>query len=270
MAGDSGNFDLLVSEETTMAGKYSSTFVTDDKVTIKMNAAITAGDYPTIIHEQHSVPSGLRGVVNVVDERIAAIYLSFSDVTGELTQKLGDRVNPNDPSDLSVHTVADDGTVYVRVAKPPIRNRDDGETEKLANDNDDIPDAGSWVELCETGNTCDATPGSNDSSIIDVKASAAGVIKLKVDKEGGLDGDDSIRVSYHGSDSFTFDVEHGPIHDLSHGDAGTAYDATKIVVPAPDDDQRDANRIAAGTSPASNGNYDARKVLAMVLSLIRI
>lgn len=61
--GDNGSFDLLTVESVTgPSGAYSATFVADDDVIIAM------GD---IMHEQHDVPSGLRGNVEIENETIS-------------------------------------------------------------------------------------------------------------------------------------------------------------------------------------------------------
>ena len=60
--GDNGSFDLLTVENVAgPSGAYSATFVADDDVIIDM------GD---IMHEQHDVPSGLRGNVEINNETI--------------------------------------------------------------------------------------------------------------------------------------------------------------------------------------------------------
>ncbi len=90
--GDGGSFDLLTVENVAGAsGEYSSTFVADDEVMIKMHPDVDGG-LPSIMHEQHDIPAGLRGNIVVDDERI--------------------RVNED---------VAPGGTFMVYVDNPPIR-----------------------------------------------------------------------------------------------------------------------------------------------------
>ena len=61
--GDGGSFDLLGVEDAEGAsGEYIATFVADEEVIIGMTDGI--------VHEQHDVPAGLRGNVEINDERI--------------------------------------------------------------------------------------------------------------------------------------------------------------------------------------------------------
>ena len=61
--GDGGSFDLLGVEDAEGAsGEYIATFVADEEVIIDMMGGI--------VHEQHNVPAGLRGNVEINDERI--------------------------------------------------------------------------------------------------------------------------------------------------------------------------------------------------------
>jgi hypothetical protein len=61
--GDGGSFDLLGVEDAEGAsGEYIATFVADEEVIIDMTGGI--------VHEQHNVPAGLRGNVEINDERI--------------------------------------------------------------------------------------------------------------------------------------------------------------------------------------------------------
>ena len=88
--GDVGDFDLLGVEDAGGAsGEYIATFVADEEVIIDMT-----GD---IVHEQHDVPAGLRGNVEIKDERI------------RLTEAVD---------------VSEDDTFTVTVNNPPIRPED--------------------------------------------------------------------------------------------------------------------------------------------------
>ena len=104
-SGDSGNFDVLAVESPAgPAGDYSATVVAAEEVFIKMNSDV-AGNNPGIIHEQHAVPSGLSGYLEVDDEPITKFY---TDAT--LTTEV---------------TIDDDGftgEMWVQLAKPPVRN----------------------------------------------------------------------------------------------------------------------------------------------------
>ena len=68
--GDGGSFDLLTVEaEAGPSGEYTSTFVADDEILMEMHSS--ASDLlPSIMHEQHNIPAGLRGNVVIDDERI--------------------------------------------------------------------------------------------------------------------------------------------------------------------------------------------------------
>ena len=88
--GDGGNFDLLAVEDAEGAsGEYSATFVAAEEVIIDMTGGI--------VHEQHDVPAGLRGNVEIKDERI------------RLTEAVD---------------VSEDNTFTVTVNNPPIRPED--------------------------------------------------------------------------------------------------------------------------------------------------
>ena len=226
VAGDSGDFDLLTLEESGMAGKYSSTFVAADKVTIKMLDAVDTttlanGGLHRITHEQHSVPTGLRASVPADREVITKISLTYAD--GELGDIL-------DSSDTDV-AAGDD--IYLQVAKPPIRNNNSDASEaavKLANDGDDITIHSDLFTV---------------TSASTFENAAAGIIKLEVAATKTFDPGDSVSVSYTGSDSFTIDLEHGNILKVGPG-LGTAIadnaDINNVIaVPAASDDQQDAN-----------------------------
>ncbi|MCE2404870.1 MAG: hypothetical protein J4F43_06905 [Dehalococcoidia bacterium] len=75
--GDNGDFDLLTVESVDgPAGEYTGTFVADDEVIIAMSAAVSelnpteADRLGTIEDEQHDIPAGLRGNVEIDDEKI--------------------------------------------------------------------------------------------------------------------------------------------------------------------------------------------------------
>ena len=68
--GDGGSFDLLTVENVAgPSGEYTSTFVADNEVLIEMHPDVP-GSMPSIMHEQHDIPSGLRGNVVIDRERI--------------------------------------------------------------------------------------------------------------------------------------------------------------------------------------------------------
>ena len=103
VSGDSGNFDLLAVEDAAgPAGDYSAMVMAAEEVVINIGS--------DIVHEQHPVPSGLQGYVEVDDEEIAKFY-SDSALQDEITTEQ-----------------AEGTTFYVRVAKPPIRDEVESES----------------------------------------------------------------------------------------------------------------------------------------------
>ncbi len=99
VSGDSGNFDLLAVEDPAgPSGDYSATVMAAQEVTISMTGGI--------VHEQHPVPAGLSGYVEVDDEEITKFYADATTST-ELTIDDGGLTS---------------GSLWVQVAKPPIRN----------------------------------------------------------------------------------------------------------------------------------------------------
>ena len=99
VSGDSGNFDLLAVEDPAgPSGDYSATVMASEAVTISMTGGI--------VHEQHPVPAGLSGYVEVDDEEITKFYTDATTST-ELTIDDGGLAS---------------GSLWVQVAKPPIRN----------------------------------------------------------------------------------------------------------------------------------------------------
>ena len=166
VSGDSGNFDLLAVEDPAgPSGDYSATVMASEAVTISMTGGI--------VHEQHPVPSGLSGYVEVDDEEITKFY---TDATTSTTHTIPDGGLPSGSS------------LYVQVAKPPIRN-----------------DNFVGVTIDHSALRIDTT-----TTIADGGSNArTGLVKLDV--EGGNFNDDDIEISYFGSDSFYIEVNHGPI-----------------------------------------------------------
>ena len=179
VSGDSGNFDLLAVEDPAgPSGDYSATVMASEAVTISMTGGI--------VHEQHPVPSGLSGYVEVDDEEITKFY---TDATTSTALPIPDGGMSS-------------GSLWVQVAKPPIRNVD------------------------FAGVTIDRSALEIDVSGSDART---GLVKLDV-KSGQNFNDDDIEISYFGSDSFYIEVNHGPIQ---YSDMDT--DIT-IVVPMIDTD----------------------------------
>ena len=103
VSGDSGNLDLLAEEDAAgPAGDYSAMVMAAEEVVINIGS--------DIVHEQHPVPSGLQGYVEVDDEEIDKFY-SDSALQDEITTEQ-----------------AEGTTFYVRVAKPPIRDEVESES----------------------------------------------------------------------------------------------------------------------------------------------
>ena len=73
-SGDSGSFDLLAVEDAAgPSGDYSATVMAAQEVIISMTGGI--------VHEQHLVPSGLSGYVEVDDEEITKFYTDATTST---------------------------------------------------------------------------------------------------------------------------------------------------------------------------------------------
>ena len=142
-SGDSGNFDVLAVESAAgPAGDYSATVIAAEEVVIKMHSDVD-GNNPGIIHEQHAVPSGLSGYLEVDDEPITKFY---TDAT--LTEEV---------------TIDDDqgftGEMWVQLAKPPVRNESLNAADRFAIDN--------------TAVTVLTGPGASDQRTGKIKLNAA-------------------------------------------------------------------------------------------------
>ena len=178
VSGDSGNFDLLAVESPSgPSGDYSAAVVAAEDVVIHMSSDIE--------HEQHPVPSGLRGYVEVDDEEITEFY---SDEAA--TQEI----------DVDQEAGA---TFYVRVAKPPIRNE---------SDRDDVRSDSGFATVA-------AQPT--------VSAATEGIVQMTVANGRELRLTDTLELDYFGSDSFSIEVDHGPIQNMG---------AVEIIVPTTDTD----------------------------------
>ena len=189
VSGDSGNIDLLAVESAAgPAGDYSATVMAAEEVVIAMNSAVRG--YSTgIMHEQHAVPAGLSGYVEVDDEEITKFY-----TTNALTELI----------DIGDSGLGQGGNLYVKVAKPPIRNED-------------------FVGVTIDHSALEIDQGGSNAT--------TGLVKLDV-RSGQNFNDDDIEISYFGSDSFYIEVDHGPIQNM---------DDVEIVVPIIDtDDSEDS------------------------------
>ena len=72
-----GNLDLLL-VEGSVQGEYSESFVVEDPADVTMNNN-------EVIHEQHSIPSGLRGYVASDNETISTFYMVYKPARGTLS-----------------------------------------------------------------------------------------------------------------------------------------------------------------------------------------
>ena len=105
VSGDSSNFDLLAVESAAgPAGDYSATVMAAEEVIIEMHPDVR-GDNNGIVHEQHAVPSGLRGFIEVDDEEITKFYTD-ANLTTEVT----------------IPDAGYTGDMWVQLEKPPVRN----------------------------------------------------------------------------------------------------------------------------------------------------
>ncbi len=218
-----GNLDLLLVEGSAQ-GEYSESFVVDDPADVTMNNE-------AVIHEQHSIPSGLRGYVASDNETISTFYMNYNGARGTLSgaeayQTALGALSDSTDSD-SPRGIASDRTFYARVANPPIRDGQDADVaETIADVRHDAPS--------------DVT--------VDLMNAQQGILSFTTTNVfDGFSGGD-IEVDYVGSDSFYVTVNNGPINltgvneldDIVISDTGpvpsVSAGAIKIVLPTTDDD----------------------------------
>ena len=280
------DFDLLL-VETSDQGKYSETFVVNEPDNVLLNPGVTPADAADvldgvqygIVHEQHSIPSGLRGNVNIENESISTFYYvapntdtgatnadAWDASRGTLTGAqayLNAISSLSDPDNVDSERGLPSGqTFYARVANPPIVTTV-ADNAELTNTNQDIRHDG------PTGLT--VTLVSKQQGILSFSDSA--------NVFDGFSGGD-IEIDYVGSDSFEIAVEHGinltGVTDLaSFGgivltDAVTAVAAgnIRIGLPTTDDDTAapDANTIFDIVSITDDGSncYDCRLRIGVI------
>ena len=238
-----GNLDLLLVEGSAQ-GEYSQSFVVDDPADVTMNNE-------AVIHEQHSVPSGLRGYVASDNETISTFYMAYNMARGTLSgaeayqTALGALSDSNDPD--SPRGIALGQMFYARVANPPIRDGQDAdETVEIADVRHDAPS--------------DVT--------VDLVNAQQGILSFTTsDVFDGFSGGD-IEVDYVGSDSFYVTVNNGPINlsdvgqlenivisDTSDAVPSVSAGDIKIVLPTTDDDTMspDAGKVFALVSIGDDG-----------------
>jgi hypothetical protein len=217
-----GNLDLLLVEGSAQ-GEYSESFVVDDPADVTMNNN-------AVIHEQHSIPSGLRGYVASDNETISTFYYNadananaYNEARGTLSGAEAYQAAADSSSGI-----ASEQTFYARVANPPIRDgQDAGDDVTIVDVRHDAPsDVTVRLENAQQGILSFTT-----SNVFD-----------------GFSGSD-IEVDYVGSDSFYITVNHGPI-DLGNVSELSSIDISdidkvapsvsagtiKIVLPTTDDD----------------------------------
>ena len=226
------NFDLLLVEGTAQ-GEYSETFVVDEPSDVTMNNSV-------VVHEQHSIDSGLQGYVEFDNETISTFYYdpagdntgAHNNARGTLSgaeayqTALGTLSDSNDEG--SDRGIASGQTFYARVANPPIRDGLDVDTEvTLADVRHDAP---------------------SDITVLLVDAQQ-GILSFETTNVfDGFSGGD-IEVDYIGSNSFYVTVDHGPINLTGETDIGTiditdtanaapspAAGTITIALPTPDND----------------------------------
>ena len=141
-SGDSGNFEVLaVENEDGPSGDYTATVMASEEVVIKMNSSV-AGNSPGIIHEQHLVPSGLSGYIEVDDEPVTEFY---TDATFA--------------EEVVIPDAGFTGDMWIQLAKPPVRNASLDAAGRFAIDN-------TAVVVSTTG----ANPSDPDTGIIKLAA----------------------------------------------------------------------------------------------------
>ena len=233
--GDTANFDLLTLEETGAPGDHTASFVVAEPSAVTMNN-------DSVVQEQHEIETGLRGYIEVENERIDQFYGDYDRTTGGLT--VGDYED-----DLAGGILTDGADVaglengdvfYARVANPPIR---DGRDAEAPNDDPEV----TYPNDIRHDDT------NLEVALVDAEQ---GVLSFTVDSDsapfGGFPGGD-FEVDYFGSDSFSFVVDHGPIQVDWNGDGevdetddllsavnlggptGNA-DGIQITLPTPDGD----------------------------------
>ena len=216
--GDSANFDLLTVEGVTSPGEYSATFIA------KQPSEVTLNPNDGVLHEQHVIPAGLSGYIDVEGERLSRFYTGFDPRTGALSGSVSGLTTIPDAGDV----------IYARVARPPIRDGIDADTDP-ANPTvtfgvgaDVSPDG-----ALPTGITVETT---SDPAITNGVSAQHGVIAFTIastypdldantdDKQVNLNRAlGSLEFDYRGSHSFTLNVNHWPIQ--LHGDTENLADA---------------------------------------------
>ena len=97
-----------------------------EEVIIEMHSDVP-GDNNGIVHEQHAVPSGLRGFIEVDDEEITKFYTD-ANLTTEVT----------------IPDAGYTGDMWVQLEKPPVRNMLLDAAGRFSVDNTALDVSNSW------------------------------------------------------------------------------------------------------------------------------
>ena len=216
VGGDSDNMDLLAVEEVGGPADYLATFEVASEVTISLNSAVPGNN---IVHEQHAVPNGLRGNLEIENEEISNRYRDAA---------LKDLIEDNPATDTENEAdLAGDTVFYVQVANPPLRDRE----------SDDLVNGGGLAD-----STSDVEERDSDFSVTQITDAVKGIIQLTVASDRSLEEDEPVEVDYRGSDSFYLEVSHGPIQNIT---APVTDLSGIIVVPSGTDAEANASNYLA-------------------------
>ena len=218
VGGDSDNFDVLAVEEVGGPADYIADFEVAGQVTIRMHSAV-GGNASTIVDEQHSVPSGLQGNLVIEDEEISNRY---SDAAA--TMLIEDDTTTTDVNEADLDAGVE---FYIRVANPPLRDRDGEGDGGLAD------------------NASDVDVRDPDFEVTEITNAVQGIVKLTVSSGRMLEEDETVEIDeYRGSDSFYIEVNHGPIQGMTAPIDGAALNNI-IVVPSSTDAPADSGDVLA-------------------------
>ena len=218
VGGDSDNFDVLAVEEVGGPADYIADFEVAGQVTIRMHSDV-GGNASTIVHEQHSVPSGLQGNLVIEDEEISNRY---SDADATMLIEDDTTTTAVNEADLDAGAM-----FYIRVANPPLRDRDGEGGGGLAD------------------NPSDVDVRDPDFEVTEITNAVQGIVKLTVSSGRMLEEDETVEIDeYRGSDSFYIEVNHGPIQGMTAPIDRAALNNI-IVVPSSTDALADSGDVLA-------------------------
>ena len=189
------DFDLLLVESATQ-GDYSETFVVNEPDNVVMSNA-------SVVHEQHAIPTGLRGYIEIDNERIDTFYYNptpngdaHNASTGVLSGAEAYRTALTTPSadGLDDRGIATGQMFFARVKNPPIREVGDDINLTTSADPD--------ISVETVTNITNVTVVDADQGVLSFETTGAVFT--------GFSGGD-IEVDYIGSDSFEITVEQDPM-----------------------------------------------------------